>query len=287
MPWFFFKAGVFFKQRPIKYELNKNFRRLIIPFIVFSIIGTILLWIKQCIRGELSLGSFFSPIKGIIIQGATPGNLALWFLLSLYIVRLLFLLIYNKLSSNHCISFKILWGGILGCLCTAFIPVHYLLELNHIRYPLWLSNISSGILFFTIGYIFRNFCLNKIFTMIILIGYIIVMIFYPTIVGMRSGHLICGEYLLWVPTAVMGILTINNLSYLLFKKRNLLSIIGSQTMPYYCMHWCVIVLVSIFFMTESDIPNIKFLTVLIIANVIILPIATHLIKKSRFSYVIQ
>lgn len=111
MPWFFFKAGVFFKQRPIKYELNKNFRRLIIPFIVFSIIGTILLWIKQCIRGELSLGSFFSPIKGIIIQGATPGNLALWFLLSLYIVRLLFLLIYNKLSSNHCISFKILWGG--------------------------------------------------------------------------------------------------------------------------------------------------------------------------------
>lgn len=287
MPWFFFKAGMFFKQRPVKDELGKSFRRLIIPYIYFSIIGTGLLWIKLCINGELSLRDFLSPFRSILIAGSTPGNLALWFLLSLFVIKLAFSAIHIKLSSAGNLLAKCLCGGVLGVLCIIFIPVHYVLELNNITYPLWLSNISSGMLFFTTGYLLRDFKPNKIFKLILLVGYVLVMVFYPTVVGMRSGDLICGEYLLWIPTAVLGILTFNNIFYLLFKKKNLLSVIGAQTMPYYCMHWCVIVIVSIFFITEPGIPDIPFFIALIIANIIILPTATYLINRSRFSYIIK
>lgn len=35
MPWFFFKGGMFHRHKEWKVELNKSFKRLIIPFIVF------------------------------------------------------------------------------------------------------------------------------------------------------------------------------------------------------------------------------------------------------------
>lgn len=112
------------------------------------------------------------------------------------------------------------------------------------------------------------------------------MIYLPTGVDMRSGHMTTGFFILWLPTSVIGILTINGIFHNFIYKYNILSRIGSQTMPFYCMHWCVIIVVSIFFVTENG-PNIPFLIALIIVNLVILPVSTHLIKNSRYSYIIQ
>ena len=287
MPWFFFKAGLFFKSRPLKDELHKSFRRLINPYIYFSIIGTLLLWVKMGINGDLALRSLLSPIKNIIFFGSAQGNLALWFLLSLFVVKLSFSFIHTKISLANVRFIKYLWVGVLCIWCLLFIPVYYLLAMNNIKYPLWLSNISSGMLFFTIGYFLRDFKPNKILVLILLIGYLLVMIFYPTTVNMRSGNLERGNFLLWVPTAVLGILTFNSIFCIWLNKKNLLSTIGSKTMPYYCLHWCVIIVVSIFFITEPGIPNIPFLIALIISNLILLPTVTYLIERSIFSDIIK
>ena len=100
MPWFFFKAGMFFKQRPFKVELHKNYRRLILPYIFFSIIGIFLFWLKLGIIKEFSAKSLISPFKFILFEGAPQGNLALWFLLSLFVVKNIFSYLHLIVSSN-------------------------------------------------------------------------------------------------------------------------------------------------------------------------------------------
>lgn len=287
MPCFFFKAGIFFKQRPLRDELNKSFRRLIIPYIYFSVIGTVILLIKLGLNCQLTFKSFLLTFKSIALEGATAGNLPLWFLLSLFAVRISFSYLHGKLTSSPKPFARFLSGCGLFLLCIVYIPVYYLLELKGLQYPLWLSNISSGMLFFTIGYYLRDINLNKTCTLILASGYILVMIFYPTTADMRTGSLTQGEFLLWAPTAVMGILSFISTFRHFFPKKNLLSVLGSQTMPYYCMHWCVLVIVSFFFVVLPGIPNIPFLIALIISNIIILPAATCLIEKSRFSYIIK
>lgn len=41
MPWFFFKAGMFFRPMKTLDLLKKDFRRLVIPFCVFTFVGII------------------------------------------------------------------------------------------------------------------------------------------------------------------------------------------------------------------------------------------------------
>lgn len=90
MPWFFYKAGMFHRPRPFQEELRKSFRRLIIPYIVFTIVGQLVLWLNLIIHQSFTIRTVLGPIKGIIIEGSASGNLALWFLLSLFCVKLMF-----------------------------------------------------------------------------------------------------------------------------------------------------------------------------------------------------
>lgn len=287
MPWFFFKAGMFFKRRPLAEEFHKSFHRLLIPYICFTILGTFILWIKLIANHELTFRSILSPVASILKTGAAHGNLALWFLLSLFCVRIIFCLISSKIATANRLSTKYLWGGYLALACCVFLPVYYILDINGIRYPLYISNISSGMMFFTIGYLLRNHVSTKYETLALLVVYVIMIVYLPMEVDMRSGHLNKGFFVLWVPISVTGILAINGVFHNFFNKYNILSRIGSQTMSYYCMHWCVIIMVSMFFAVTENVPNIPFLIALIIANMVILPIATYLIKNSRFSYIIQ
>lgn len=288
LPWFFFKAGIVFKSRPVKEEIKKSFRRLIIPYFYFSIIGTIVFWTTLCVFGSMSFKSYISQvITRLLLDGAVPGNLVLWFLLSLFMVRIIFSIIHKQLTSTHKLSAKCVWMAAAVVLSTMFVPVYYLLELNYKVYPLWFSNISSGLLFFIAGYLLRNFHPKKAFILMLLAGYVLVMIYYPTVVDMRSGKLIQGDFLLWIPTTLLGILAFNSLFSVWCRHKNIFSAIGARTMPYYCMHWCVIEFVSAFFVSSPGVPNIPKLITLLISNAIILPTATYLITKSRYAYIIS
>lgn len=66
MPWFFFKAGIFYKKTPVKKVLSTGFRRLIVPFIALSLIGHAFLCISFVQEGGHTWQDFLiSPIKDI------------------------------------------------------------------------------------------------------------------------------------------------------------------------------------------------------------------------------
>lgn len=126
MPWFFFKAGMFFKQRTLTEEIHKSFKRLLVPYIYFTVLGTCILWIKQFIYHEFTFRSILSPVTSILKAGSVPGNLALWFLLSLFCVRIIFNFINSKIIFANSSWGKCLWGVVFSVNLLRFFtyPLH-------------------------------------------------------------------------------------------------------------------------------------------------------------------
>ncbi len=159
-----------------------------------------------------------------------------------------------------------------------FIPVHFLSNELKLPYPYYISNISSGLLFYSCGYWLRDIKFGKITTFILLVSYCIMSVISPVCVDMRSGTSVMGPYLLWVPYVLLGILSFNALASHIADSRNVLSRIGADTMPYYCLHWPVIILVSIFF-RNNGLPDTTFLICMLAANIVLLPTITKLLYK--------
>ncbi|MCM1140164.1 MAG: acyltransferase [Muribaculum sp.] len=283
MPWFFFKGGMFFRAIPFKEEVKRSGKRLLLPFIVFSILGTLILWTILLFKNEFQISAFYTLFRELLIGGSVRGNLPLWFLPSLFMARLIFgRLCTSRTSSKH----NLLRGGVFTtCIITIF-AYHYL-NLSDYHIPLYIFNIPSGLIFFALGFYLRDLKYSKRFTLAVTLAYISLMLILPTAIDIRSGQLLMGYFLLWIPTALLGILSLNGIFKNLFDYKCILSRVGKETMSYYCLHWCIIVIVSCFFTTMIDKTNWQFLVCSIIVNAVLLPILTDLISKSRFFYIIK
>ena len=97
MPWFFYKSGMLFKSKESRLQLKKDANKLLRSFIVFSFIGWLVWSVTGVIDGSLGWKSCVTDtINGFIRYGCILGNGPLWFLLTLFIVRLLSNLLINK-----------------------------------------------------------------------------------------------------------------------------------------------------------------------------------------------
>lgn len=286
MPWFFFKGGMFFKPLPPGEEVRKSARRLLVPFVVFSVVGTFIFWLKLMLLHQFGLYSVLLVGKDLVLKGSVWGNFPLWFLLSLFAVRVIFGRLLNHMASHR--GARRLLPVCGGCvLAFAVLLTFYYLDLEDRYVPLYVANISSGLIFFASGYCLRHFRYTIRATVLLSLAYIAVMIFMPTTVDMRETHLGLGWFPLWIPTALLGILAFNGVFKNLFNYKCMLSGIGRDTMSYYCMHWCIIMAVSCVIMSEPGVPDYRFLVVSVVAMIILLPVLTCLIKKSKYSYIIM
>lgn len=93
MPWFFFKGGMYFKHKDNKTALMSSYKRLIIPFIVYSVVGCVI-YNGIAFFCDTPLYSVKSWAIGLLVQGSIDENKPLWFLLSLFFVKL----IANKIT---------------------------------------------------------------------------------------------------------------------------------------------------------------------------------------------
>lgn len=98
MPWFCFKAGMFEKTMPDKVCFEKNFKRLMIPYFVFTgiecMIHPISLYFAH--DPEILKHATLSPVKGLLVEGGTTANAPVWFLFSLFVAKML----YNRFHSK-------------------------------------------------------------------------------------------------------------------------------------------------------------------------------------------
>lgn len=286
MPWFFFKGGMFHKLQDTKRIASSGYKRLIIPFILFSIIGTLILWSKYAVEGSLSIRKVIGSVGSVVKYGAFYGNLPLWFLTSLFAVRIIFNSIFSKVYNSESSSLRKCWWLVLIIICTFFIPLHYISVAYAFEYPWYLSNISSGMAFYTCGFLLKNIKITYRISLLICIIWFLISMVEPIWVVMASGRSYSMLYPLWILYCLIGILSINSVLKNFYNHRCVCSQIGMDSMSYYCIHWCVILLVSIFF-KESNNPNWSFFLSLVIANIIFLPLLTKIISNTKYKNVLQ
>lgn len=277
MAWFFYKSGMYHKKEEPKIAIRKYANKLLLPWIIYGAIGEFLYWITCYQNGILSWKPLIAyPIKDIIFQGTMGGNLPLWFLLSLFLVKILM---------SYCDKYKIshIYVLILGMVISGGGTVAMT---NNIPLPFTLFNVPLGISYYVIGFKLKDVQYKRYIFGISLIVFILLSLLIPSFVDFRSDRTIRGYWIFFIISSVAGIIAINNIfKYKIFQLPELCSI-GMNSLSYYCLHWIVFYVVFILCnFKSSDIPNYDLLYELMFWSIIILPILTYfrslIIKRIR------
>lgn len=250
MPWFFFKNGYYFKESDKRILLKKGYERLLKPYILWLAIGHIIYCVYLLVSGFHDWKLYLVyPVKQLFYDSAIIGNLPLWFLLSLFIVRFIANEIL-KLRLN--LAIVLLSLGMICYLSSLLPPFKVIL----------LSNVPTGLFFFLTGYTINNrrstFLVKQvknqslIFACIILL-YLSIVFFGQCYVDMRVNILWEGSYLCWLIGSVPACLAINIICEMKIFSKLGLGWIGRNSMMFYVSHWvifyiihtCIVILTNI------------------------------------------
>lgn len=225
MGWFFFKAGMFFRSKPIKEEMISTYKRLLLPYLFFTTGGILYGLVMESLLGTEPIHRYLLRVLGMLFyNGEVYYTAPAWFLLALSIVRIIFQIAFKK---------QIIKIVMLLSICLA-----YVLYKTSIIYPLYLGNISLGLFFFGLGYLLREIQYNKYLIGMAIVVNIFIYCLFPSSVDFRANNVISGTYGGYIMSAVSAIIILNNL----FKKIPLLNIrvltyIGQHSMSFYLLHW--------------------------------------------------
>lgn len=264
MPWFFFKSGMFFKEEKFIDIYHKSIKRLIYPFIYFSIIGHFIycLYLFFVVKDFNIIHYTLSPIKQLLMYGSIAGNLPLWFLLSLFAVRIIFFYVYKN-----------------KYLISLLVAIPYLVYIFEINIPLYFVNVFSGLFFYSCGYFLKKHQYNNKFFLIAFGIYFLALILCPSYIDMRTNNLVWGNYYWYYIVALAGIITINGLFFYLTKKEiPVLNILGKNSMAILCIHWLVLYCVKIIF---PNLQGFSFLIVSALLVIIVMPIIILWIRHTK------
>lgn len=105
MPLFFIISGMLTKTMSNRECIIKNIKTILIPFISFIIIPTL---IKLPFIGlENSIGTIKASIKGIVFSSDIPSNYVLWFLIVLFNLKLI-INIFKNVKCHYCLIFYLI-----------------------------------------------------------------------------------------------------------------------------------------------------------------------------------
>ena len=231
MAWFFFKSGMYHRDVSLQEILKKSVDRLLIPYLAFSIIS---LAIAGLFHGILEgFTGLISVIKEIPFylkkEGAVICNAPLWFLLSLFLVRLLFSVL-RKLKIPVVLT-------LLASLLSGWLIFEFKLPVG-----LYFGNTALGLTFFCAGFLFKEKQYrNSIFSLSVLVytGLLVFWFFSKPLSDFHTN--IHQPYLLVSLYLLAGCILINNV----FKRlpgiqSRILTTIGKESMTLYVTHFIFI-----------------------------------------------
>lgn len=241
MPLFFILSGLFFNPN----NLAKRIQRLIIPYISFMLLASILYIIKYLIMDEaIEWNIILSPLLG-----ATSGyqNTPCWFIWSLIQITIYATIIYQV---------KRRWLRL--CICLFFYVLAYYFGKVAPNVPYYFDVSLLCLIFFVIGSEFRNLLLYhisaKMGVLLIIITLSIYLIF-PCYTNVSQNHIPwnCMMFLFISILASLGVIGVSRLV-----QRTLFSRIfifyGKNSLIVLCTH---ILLMPIFHFVNKFIPNIE------------------------------
>ena len=151
MVWFFFKGGMFAKgDESPRQAFRSGVQRLMVPFLIFSVIGLVIYYLDLRLQGSYSLYHMNNrSIWFFLHMGSFFGNLPLWFLLPLFFVRILFSWLVRFRYADY----------LIAALIIALYLFRYLdvFGVGHaFFYPYYLYSTIIGLAFYWLGYRLRG-----------------------------------------------------------------------------------------------------------------------------------
>lgn len=221
MAWFYFKAGMFYRERSFVDCLKKSSRRLLVPAVAYSLLGFGVYCALNHFRIDVveELRSFYS-------SGALHGNNPIWFLFSLFFVQLF----YNVLIRIR----------IKPWLVVILSVIMYILELRSHPDSVMFVNVPLGLFFYSMGVLlskrqYEPYMWIPSLVLFIALGAI------PSVSDFRRGFY--DPFFLGLIWSLISCIAINGLfhrfSTLCIKP---LRFVGQNAMPYFGTHWLVIML---------------------------------------------
>ena len=265
MPWFFYKSGMFFSKRSSLSLLQKDARKLLLPYLIWGGVGYIIYLIFSCLEQTMALRSAtYSVLRTTFFTGAPPINIALWFLFTLFLVRQ----IMNKLlpdKEDTKTKFHLRITGIV--ICSIGIGF-FLYKLQIERIPLWVANTVTGCCFFAFGYWLRDYMYNRWVVGVSTCMFIVSCILGLSIVVPMNNTCPQGSYILWVPEALAGIIVFMAICKLFYKDNVFISgfrWLGKHAMQIYVTHYlvCMIIYKSIVAFHLSELSKYSLLLIII------------------------
>ena len=226
MFWFFFKGGMMFHNKPIAESVKKGFQRLVIPYIVFTFIGVA--WeLYTAIRiGNLNKNWIYIEITTIRDYQCCWTSMACWFLISLFFVRILFQIIYNRTHQLYTITIGLVVALVMNLVSSSNVSFP----------PYYIGNISLGLAFYSLGFYLKELQFNR-FLFILALCIFLLKFILPSHIDFRANTC-TGNYVLAVTYGLAGCIVFNNL-FKEYVNRNIFIIthIGKISMVYYLVHY--------------------------------------------------
>lgn len=286
MPLFFFLSGYLLNVD--KYNnyfsfIKARFKRLIVPYIIFSIISVILV----CLINDLQLGKLdvMNFLKTSIIskRNGIDYNGALWFFTSLFSIEVMYFPMRKKIKNNSILSLIIFTIGFIGYM--------YIEIWKYSMLP-WSFNYSVlYIVFYSLGNLFRTYK-SMIGAKWLVIPLIILNITYllsnniiSRLIGLSNRFVIAG-YLFTIIISLDGIITCIVIAKYL-EAFGILKDIGQNSMIVFALHLPLCYTLINRFL---GVLNIKVLPINIIgfaytlaALLMLMPIVRYINNKHAYS----
>ena len=276
MPWFFFKAGLFYSSKGnLKKLCVKKAKRLLLPMVTFSLLGVVACIVYYGKFESLPFGAtVVSILKGLVSSGSFVGNTPLWFLPCLFLVHVG----YKILSYRR-------WLIVSSLI--ASVGLSNLLVILDINGPSYVVASVTGFIYFTFGVFYKRYQNSRILLQLF-IGLCISVIIWltnPTLVDMRTNSLIDGNYGLWYIVSISGIICIQALSKI--TPPRIIEVFGLQKFGYYSMilyvcHWPLLIMTDAMIGDELyTIENWHLFSLYLLTQLVMMPFCIYIFNLSK------
>lgn len=230
MAWFYFKAGMFYKERTIVDALKKSCKRLLLPAIIYSFMGFLLYAALNDFRIDIGkeLCSFYH-------SGAMQGNNPIWFLYSLFFVQFIYHL-FRKINITSWVI-PAISGGLYAL--ALFLDVDSVLFIN----------VPLGLIFYSLGVILVKHQYHYYLWIASIIAYVVLGLI-PSVSDFRRG--VYDPFVIGFLWSLCSCIAVNGL----FKRFTFLCVkplifVGQNAMTYFGTHWMVILMAQAICATMS------------------------------------
>ena len=254
MPWFYFKSGfVLNNKRPLKKVIEKGVTHILTPLIIWGLIGYLIFVFSTFVIEEAVWKTVIKPFYYLLKTGDMIGNEPLWFLLSLFLIRIILNLIINLR-----IEFILLF--IIG-----FAFIGWIMQLMGIEsLPIGLNSLPLGIVFTSLGLLCNRLNVFRTITKfkyLLLLLSIIMSIYFSSYIDIHFNSIWYGNYWSYIINSTLIIFVC--VLFLVGIKSKILTWIGEKSIFYLVMHWPIFYLTNYFFIL-NNIPQNNYFYMLIL-----------------------